>query len=62
MTLIRWKPRTRMDPFADMMGMKDEINRLFDITLGRSAFDHPGLSTANGRPRSTCTRTTTRSS
>ena len=43
MTLIRWKPRTRMDPFADMMGMKDEINRLFDITLGRSAFDHPGL-------------------
>jgi HSP20 family protein len=43
MALIRWRPRTKLDPFGDLMGMQDEINRLFDITLGRSAFDHAGL-------------------
>lgn len=43
MALIRWRPRTKLDPFADLMGMRDEINRLFDITLGRSVFDHPSL-------------------
>ncbi len=43
MALIRWRPRTMLDPFADLSGMRDEINRLFDIPLGRSAFDHPSL-------------------
>ena len=42
MALIRWRPRTRLDPFGDLMGMQNEINRLFDITLGQSAFDHAG--------------------
>jgi len=43
MALIRWRPRNKLDPFADLMGMRDEINRLFDISLGRSAFDFPNL-------------------
>lgn len=43
MALIRWKPRTRLDPFADLMGMRNEMDRLFDQMVGRSAFDNAGL-------------------
>ena len=39
MALVRWKPRSRLDPFADLMGMRDEMSRLFDVMPGRSAFD-----------------------
>jgi len=43
MALIRWKPRTRLYPFADLMGMRNEMDRLFDQMVGRSAFDNAGL-------------------
>ena len=43
MSLIRWRPRTYLDPFRDLMGMRDEINRLFDVTLGRSALERTSL-------------------
>ncbi len=39
MALIRWKPRTRLDPFADLMGMRSEIDRLFGSMLSQGAFD-----------------------
>ena len=43
MTLIKWRPRTRFEPFRDLMGMRDEINRLFDISLGGSLVDRASL-------------------
>jgi HSP20 family protein len=43
MALIKWRPRGQFDPFRDLMGMQDEINRLFDVTLGRSPMDHTSL-------------------
>jgi HSP20 family protein len=43
MALIRWRPRTEMDPFRDMMGIQEEINRLFDWTLGRRSGEDLGL-------------------
>ena len=43
MTLIRWRPRTDLNPFRDILGMRDEINRLFDVTAGRSADARPSL-------------------
>jgi HSP20 family protein len=39
MALIRWKPRTRLDPFADLMGMGSDIDRLFGSMLSRNVFD-----------------------
>jgi HSP20 family protein len=30
MALIRWKPRTRLDPFAGLMGVREEVERMFD--------------------------------
>jgi HSP20 family protein len=35
MALIRWKPRRETGPFGELLGIQDEINRLFDTTLGR---------------------------
>ena len=43
MTLIKWRPRTRVEPFRDLMGMRDEISRLFDISLGGSLVDRASL-------------------
>jgi len=43
MTLIKWRPRTQFEPFRDLMGMRDEINRLFDISLGGSLADRASL-------------------
>ncbi len=43
MALIRWRPRTEVDPFRDLMGIQDEINRLFDWTLGRAPLEGAGL-------------------
>jgi HSP20 family protein len=43
MALIRWRPRTEIDPFRDMLSIQDEINRLFDFTLGRRPFERAGL-------------------
>jgi HSP20 family protein len=43
MALIRWRPRTELDPFRDLTGIQDEINRLFDWTLGRRPFEGAGL-------------------
>ena len=41
MTLQRWKPRfsslTRWDPFADILGIQQEMNRLFDSFFGRTS-------------------------
>ncbi|GAB4337370.1 MAG: Hsp20/alpha crystallin family protein [Candidatus Abyssubacteria bacterium] len=43
MALIRWRPRTEIDPFRDMLSIQDEINRLFDFTLGRRPLERAGL-------------------
>lgn len=43
MALIRWRPRAEMSPFGDLLGIQDEINRLFDTTLGRRPFERMGL-------------------
>ncbi|UCD56292.1 MAG: Hsp20/alpha crystallin family protein [Candidatus Hydrogenedentota bacterium] len=43
MALIRWKPRAELGPFRDLMAIQDEINRLFDITMGRRPFERTGL-------------------
>jgi HSP20 family protein len=40
MALIRWKPATReVEPFRNLMGIQDEMNRLFDTMLSRWASD-----------------------
>ena len=43
MTLIKWRPKRELSPFSDLMGIQDEINRLFDITLSRRPFERMGL-------------------
>lgn len=43
MALIRWRPRGEMDPFRNLMGIQDEMNRLFDFSLGRLPSDCMGL-------------------
>lgn len=43
MTLIRWRPGSQFEPFRDLLGMRDEINRLFDISLGGSPSARAGL-------------------
>jgi len=43
MALIRWKPGREVSPFGDLLGIQDEINRLFDVTLGRRPFERMGL-------------------
>lgn len=43
MALVRWRPRTEVDPFRDLLGIQDEINRLFDFSLGRRPFERSGL-------------------
>lgn len=43
MALIRWRPRTELDPFRNLMGIQDEINRLFDFSFGRLPSDRMGL-------------------
>ena len=39
MAIIRWKPRTRLDPFAELMGMNSDIDSLFGSMLRRDALD-----------------------
>jgi HSP20 family protein len=43
MTLIRWKPRRSMSTLGDLIGIQDEMNRLFDMTLGQRPFESMGL-------------------
>ena len=43
MTLIRWRPRRESNPFGEVLGIQDEINRLFDVTLGRLPLERMGL-------------------
>ena len=43
MALIRWRPRGEISPFGDLLGIQDEINRLFDATVGRRPFERMGL-------------------
>ncbi len=43
MALIRLRPRTRLNPFMDLMGIGEEMSRLFDIALDRGALDRPSL-------------------
>jgi HSP20 family protein len=43
MALIKWKPATRLDPFADLMGVRSEINRLFDSMAGHGRLDTTDL-------------------
>ncbi|MBI5116853.1 Hsp20/alpha crystallin family protein [Candidatus Poribacteria bacterium] len=40
MALIRWRPRGELDPFRDL---QEEINRLFDFSLGRRPLERMGL-------------------
>ena len=43
MALIRWRPGREGGPFGELTGIQDEINRLFDATLGRRPFERMGL-------------------
>jgi HSP20 family protein len=43
MALIRWRPRHELDQFGSLTGIQDEINRLFDVTLGRRPFERMSL-------------------
>ncbi len=43
MTLIRWRPSAELNPFRDILGIRDEINRLFDVTAGRNGGDGASL-------------------
>lgn len=36
MTLIKWRPRKEWDPFADILDLQKEINRLFNLSLTRT--------------------------
>jgi len=36
MALIRWKPRREWEPFTDILDLKDNINKLFNLSLIRS--------------------------
>ena len=39
MALIRWRPETELwDPFENLAGIRDEMNRLFDSSLRRRVF------------------------
>ncbi|MBI4832053.1 MAG: Hsp20/alpha crystallin family protein [Candidatus Lindowbacteria bacterium] len=40
MALIRWRPRGELDPFRNL---QDEINRLFDFTVGKRPIERMGL-------------------
>ena len=35
MAIIRWRPRREWDPFADMLDLQNNINRLFNLSLTR---------------------------
>ena len=50
MALIKWRPVTRVDPFADLMGVRSEINRLFDSAVGRGGPDDAGLFSGDWAP------------
>jgi HSP20 family protein len=45
MPLIRWRPRREWDPFFDMLGLRDEINRLFNVSLTKGTGATPGAVT-----------------
>ncbi|RJP23243.1 MAG: Hsp20/alpha crystallin family protein [Candidatus Abyssobacteria bacterium SURF_5] len=34
MALVRWRPGFELEPFRNLMRIQDEINRLFDLSLG----------------------------
>jgi HSP20 family protein len=36
MALVRWSPKTELDPFASLADIQEEMNRLFDFSLRRS--------------------------
>lgn len=42
MALMRWKPRSEISPFRDLLGIQEEINRLFDV-MTRRPFEGMGL-------------------
>jgi len=35
MTIVKWRPRREWDPFADMLDLQNNINRLFNLSLIR---------------------------
>jgi HSP20 family protein len=35
MALMRWRPSYEFDPFRNLMRIQDEINRVFDLSMGR---------------------------
>ena len=43
MALIKWRPANRLDPFADLMGVRSEINRLFDSMTGHGGLENVKL-------------------
>ncbi len=47
MALVRWRPRHEWDPFADFLGLGDEINHLFNHALARTT---PALSEVKWAP------------
>ena len=50
MALIKWRPATRLDPFADLMGVRSEINRLFDSVAGHGGFDNTSVFSGDWAP------------
>jgi HSP20 family protein len=42
MALIRWRPRREWDPFYDLLGLKDDVNRLFNLSLTGGTVAAPG--------------------
>ena len=43
MALIRWRPRRELSTLGDIIGIQGDMNRLFDMTLGRKPFESMGL-------------------
>ncbi len=42
MALMRWRPKSEISPFRDLLGIQEEINRLFDV-MTRRPFEGMGL-------------------
>ena len=43
MAVIRWRPRRGESPFGELLGIQDEINRLFDTMLPQRSSERMGL-------------------
>ena len=43
MALIRWRPSREAGALGDLLGMQEDINRLFDATLGRRPLERVSM-------------------